>query len=171
MRRLKVAVIGNGIVGSSFAWWLSLAGAEVTVVYRDGPEIGDSATACSWSWINAGLRASPNYSRFRCCSIEIWDEMLSQVDGIPISGNSSLIWDQSREDMEAFVKKINSLGRSCLLLNGSELRKVAPYLSDLPPFAVFTPSDNAIEPVQAALALIRASGASLINARAQALAA
>ncbi|MDE0533794.1 MAG: FAD-binding oxidoreductase [Albidovulum sp.] len=169
MSRLKVVVVGSGIVGSSFSWWLSVAGAEVTVVTRDGPGIGDSATSSSWSWINAGRGASLEYSRFRLRSIRIWDELLARVSGIPVSGNGSLFWDKSRERLEAIERKFSSLGLDCEFLTATRLASVAPYLKELPPFAVLTRSDRAIEPVQAAEALLKASGATVINARVQAL--
>ena len=133
------------------------------------PGLGDSATACSWSWINAGSSASPEYSRFRMSSIRIWGELSAKVSGIPVTGKGSLIWGQSREGLEAMEGKFRSLGRSCRLLEGSELKSVAPYLRDAPPFAAYTPSDVAIEPVDAARALLASSGASVINARALAL--
>jgi len=168
---LKVVVVGKGIVGSSFAWWLSLAGAEVTVVARDESGHDESATPCSWAWINAGRFTSPEYSRFRHSSSRIWDEILTQIPEIPVSGGGSLIWDQPRQELEMLAASLNSLGRGCELLEGGEIKAAAPYLRHAPSCALLIPSDRAIEPVHAAAALLKASGASVVDARVEGLAA
>ena len=70
---MNVIVIGAGIVGASIAYYLSRAGARVTVVERRKPGAGTSGA--STAYVNAVLKRPEHYHRFSRLGVEAYDRL------------------------------------------------------------------------------------------------
>jgi len=69
--RLRVVVAGAGIIGASVAWHLAKAGAEVTVIDREGP--ATHASRGSFAWINATWSKQPRaYHALNQAGVAAW---------------------------------------------------------------------------------------------------
>ena len=67
--KLRIGVVGGGIVGAAIAMRLAKAGAEVTLLEKTAPAAG--ATGKSFAWINPFMD-EPHYMRVRLKALERW---------------------------------------------------------------------------------------------------
>ena len=67
--RLRIGVVGGGIVGAAIAMQCARAGADVTLLEKTAPAAG--ATGKSFAWINPFMD-EPHYMRVRLKSLERW---------------------------------------------------------------------------------------------------
>ena len=94
---MHAIIIGAGVIGASIAYYLSAAGARVTVVERGRPGGGTSGT--STAYVNAVLKRPEHYHRFSRLGVEAYDQL--EEDLGPNSGIGSrgaLHWPGSMPD-------------------------------------------------------------------------
>lgn len=64
LRGVRLAVVGSGIIGLSIGAAAAAAGAEVTIVEREG-QVGGAATRASFAWVNARDHGTTDYAQLR----------------------------------------------------------------------------------------------------------
>ena len=82
---MHAIVIGAGVIGASIAYYLSAAGARVTVIERGRPGGGTSGT--STAYVNAVLKRPEHYHRFSRLGVEAYDRLEKELG--PNSGIGS----------------------------------------------------------------------------------
>ena len=158
-----VIVVGAGIVGASIAWHLVAAGAEVTMV--DAAEAGGVATARSFAWINASWGNPEYYFRLRVRSMAEWRRLAATVPGIPIAWVGGLCWDLPPDGLLAYAQEHSSWGYGVRQVGTAEAARIEPNLVTPPALALHVAEEAAVEPADAARAMLRdaeARGARLL---------
>jgi glycine/D-amino acid oxidase-like deaminating enzyme len=159
----RIIVIGAGIIGASIAWHLARTGASVTVVEAGLP--GGVATRNSWAWINASHGNPEHYFHFRIRAMEEWRRLERDLPGLRVAWAGGLIWDLPAEDLRAFAEEHAGWGYDIRPVDRVEIQRLEPELAAPPELALHAPGEGAVEPVAAALTLLRAAeglGARLI---------
>src|SRR6186713_2349068 len=67
--KLRIGIVGGGIVGAAIAMRCARAGAEVTLLEKAAPAAG--ATSKSFAWINPFMD-EPHYMKMRLKALERW---------------------------------------------------------------------------------------------------
>jgi glycine/D-amino acid oxidase-like deaminating enzyme len=153
----RVLVVGAGIVGASIAWHLARAGARVTVV--DAAEPGGVVTRASFGWINASWGNAEPYMRLRMLAMEEWRKLERELPGVPVAWTGGLLWDIPPDQLHAFVAGHRLRGYAIRVVGRTELQRIEPYLAATPAFAAYADDEGAVEPAEAAQALVHAAKA------------
>ena len=148
----RVIVVGAGIIGSSIAWHLAKAGAEVTVIEAGEP--GGMATRNSWAWINASWGNPETYFRLREHSMLEWQRMDREVPGLDVCWCGGLIWDLPPEQLEAYAVEHSSWGYGIRRVDRKEALRIEPSIKKPPDFALHVAKEGKVEPLAAALAFL-----------------
>ena len=91
---LHAIVIGAGVIGASIAYYLSSAGARVTVIERGRPGGGTSGT--STAYVNAVLKRPDHYHRFSRLGVEAYDQLEEELGpNSGIGARGALHWPGS----------------------------------------------------------------------------
>lgn len=159
--RMRIAVIGGGILGASIAWHLGQGGALVTVFA--GPRPG--ATAGSFAWINASWGNDPAYRRLRMAAMARWPALAAAVPGVQYRRTGGLLWDLPEAELRAFAAEAAGQGYDVVLVGPDQARAREPVLRDAPELALLARDEGMAEP-GAAAALLAASDARLVSAEA-----
>ena len=148
-----VIVIGAGITGLATAHALAGDGIAVTLVDAYGP------AAMASGWTLAGVRQSgrdPAELPLAREAVALWatlDEELDAPTGYRRSGNLRLARDaQEAKRIAALVEEQSAAGLEISLVEGSDLRALAPALSPDIVCASHCPSDGQAEPLAVAQA-------------------
>lgn len=149
----KVTVIGAGIIGASVAWHLARAGAQVTVL--EAAEPGGVATAASFAWVNASWSNPEPYVRLRQRGMAEWCRLAEAVPGLPVAWRGGLCWDLPAEALHEFARRHAAWGYPVRTVGRAQIAAIEPALAEPPELAVHAPAEGAVEPVRAALALLR----------------
>ncbi len=158
-----VIIVGAGIIGASFAYYLSAQGARVTLLDA-GAQPGGIATPKSWAWINASWGNPEAYFRLRHFSMGLWRELGSRLPALGVNWCGGLLWDLPRPDLEAYVRQQSSWGYGIRLVDGTEAQSTEPGLNAPPEIAAHVAEEGCVEPVtsvEALLAAARDHGATL----------
>lgn len=155
-RARRIAVIGAGIVGASIAYYLTKAGAQVTVLDRH--DIATRASRGTFAWLNATWAKQPrHYHRLNQLGLAAWQE-LEQELGIPIKWGGSLEWFPSAECQELLERQIaeqTEWGEPARMIGDEELASLEPAVRfDGVELAAFSPNDGALDPVLATRMLL-----------------
>jgi len=146
-RRLRVGVVGAGILGTSIALHLAEAGADVTLIEAAEPAAG--ATRNSYAWLNAFV-ADIHYRDLRLASLARW-RWLNERHGLGITWGGYLNWGQGPSGTAAVQGNFAQLADSvapALWLNADEVADRAPYLTPgKVDAALLSPSDGHLDPV------------------------
>lgn len=157
----RVIVIGSGIIGSSIAWHLTRAGAEVTVL--EAGETGGLATRASWAWINASWGNPVPYFRLRERSMLEWRRLDRDVPGLAVNWCGGLIFDLPPAELEAFAREHSSWGYGIRRVEADEIAALEPNLLSVPDFAYHVAEEGSVEPLATARAML--DGAKALGAR------
>lgn len=160
----RVIVVGSGILGSSIAWHLAKAGAEVTVI--EAGEAGGIATRASWAWINASWGNPEPYFRLRMKSIALWRRLSGEVPGLEVNWCGGLIWDTTPEALDAYAGLRSQWGHPIRRVGRAEILAIEPNLMHVPAFGYHVADEGMVEPLAAAEAILagaKALGASVLT--------
>lgn len=161
-----VLVVGAGIVGAAIAWHLCRGGARVTILEAGAP--GGIATAGSLAWINASWGHRDDYFRLRFQAMADWRRLEAMVPALRVAWTGGLLWDMPADRMAAFAADHTARAYAVRTVDRAEAARIEPALAAPPEAAVHAAGEGAVEPLDAALALIsaaRAHGATLIADR------
>ena len=126
--KLRVGVVGAGIVGASIALHLTKLGATVTLFEKTA--IAAGATANSFAWINASSTVE-HYRKIRLASIARWHR-LDQELNLGILWGGALRWQPTGPTAETLLRNVIALkntGYSLNQLSAEEFRNIAPEFS------------------------------------------
>ena len=167
-RKIKIVVVGAGIIGASIAYHLSRRNhISVTILERDEPCSG--ASGHSFAWLNAFRKEPNSYHHFNRLSMDIWhrfaDELCADV-GLHCGG--MLRWENTEEGAMALrqrVKQLQARGYPCRLISVDEFRQLEPGISPgVVSAASLSEIDGHVEPhkvIDACLQRARERGAEL----------
>ena len=161
--RLRVVVVGAGIIGASIAYHLSRRNAAVTVVDKAQP--GSGASSHSFAWINGTAKSPAAYHDFNRRSLEMWSRFSRQLDAdIGLRWGGQLEWGRtakSAKQLKQRVKQLQQWGYPCRIIDEAELRRLEPGLSPGPvSVATLSYADGQVDPKKVVDAcLLRASQA------------
>lgn len=148
----NIIVVGAGVIGASIAWYLTRAGATVTIVEAGQP--GGVATPASFAWINASWGNPEPYFRLRMRSISEWSRLAGEVPDIALGWVGGLCWDLPADQLRAYAAEHGAWGYGIRLVDRAEARRIEPKLTEPPALAVHAPGEGAVEPAAAARALV-----------------
>ncbi len=142
VRRMRVVVVGAGVVGSSVAYHLARAGAAVTLVERAAfPATG--VTAASFAWVgDRGGDWPGGAADLRPYVRGDHQRLAAEVPGVRLSWTGSLSWPA------------RTPGPGQDVVGSEEIAALEPRLRDGPQWALWTPTDGAVDPVALTTALV-----------------
>lgn len=152
----RVIVVGGGIIGASFAYHLSKAGAAVQLV-EENPQIGGVATPKSWAWINASWGNPRNYFRLRMHAMQLWRGLDKDVPGLQLRWCGGLLWDLPPAQLKAYVHQHELWGYDIKLVDAAGARRIEPNLLQVPEIAAYAAGEGVVEPVHAVQKLTAAA--------------
>lgn len=155
-RRVKVIVVGGGIMGASAAWHLSKAGAAVTLIER-APNGPITATASSFGWVGASASTpSDNHTAFaeRLKALEEFASIEHELGPLPIAVHGALLWLSTEDETAAMIAEHRAAGTRMEQLARSQIGEKEPMIAKPPPLAAWAPGDFALEPAAFARQLL-----------------
>ena len=73
----RIVVAGGGIVGAAITYYLTRAGAQVTLLEREQP--GRKTSNNSFAWVNAFSRTTRSYYDFARRSVELYHQLPDEL--------------------------------------------------------------------------------------------
>lgn len=155
----RVTVIGAGIVGSSAAYHLSKAGAEVTVIDQQAP--ASHSTLGTFAWLNASWAKQPkHYHYLNQLGLSQWRALQAELS-IPIDWHGSIEWFESTQRNQRLSEQIleqQRWGERSHMIHADTIRELEPNIViDDATVAAFAQNDGAVDPVQASKQLLDAA--------------
>ena len=151
-KKLRVIVVGAGIVGASIAYHLSRRkDVAVTVLERDEPCAG--ASGHSFAWLNSFGKDPVSYHHFNRRSMDIWDRFARRLGmDLDLHWGGELRWESMPERVEALHQRIVQLqawGYPIRIISSDELCELEPSLSPSPvTTASFSEIDGRVDPLK-----------------------
>lgn len=162
---MRVVIAGGGVIGCAIAYYLTKAGAEVTVLERDG--IGQEASGASAGMLIApfedlGPRAMVRLQRD---SLKLYDKLLDRLreeSGTDVeytrSGLLRTAFTEKRAaELRVLAKRRTKPDMPVDWIDGDDVRKLEPELSDAIVGAAYSPNDGQLNPEQLTRAFSRAA--------------
>lgn len=149
-KKLRIVVVGAGIVGASIAYHLSRRkDVAVTVLERDEPCAG--ASGHSFAWLNSFGKDPVSYHHFNRRSMDIWDRFARSLGtDLDLHWGGELRWEWAPERAEALrqrIKQLQGWGYPIRLISKGEIRELEPGLSFGPVMtASFSEIDGRVDP-------------------------
>ncbi|KAH8682054.1 glycine/D-amino acid oxidase, deaminating [Xylariales sp. PMI_506] len=151
----SVIVIGAGVVGASIAWHLARQNASVTIV---APEIGGTATPCSFAWLNASWLNAKFYYDFRRRSMARWKELADEVPRLRevVQWCGNLQWDLPEDELAKYEREHGAWGYDIGRVEREEIAAREPCLSSdvLPEWGLRLGEEGAVEATDAAKLMV-----------------
>jgi glycine/D-amino acid oxidase-like deaminating enzyme len=154
--KLKVAVIGAGVIGAAIAYRLACTGAAVQVFEAEkGPGSGVSGKA--FGWINLINGDPSNDAVFTLWQHGVEEYRVLESD-LPAAFESarkgSLLWTGAPERTERLATEHSRAGGHAELIDHAKVKRLEPNLSVVPDCAIFSANDIALSPGYLARTLI-----------------
>jgi glycine/D-amino acid oxidase-like deaminating enzyme len=126
--RLRVGVVGGGIVGAAIAMQCAKAGADVTLLEKTAPAAG--ATGKSFAWINPFMD-EPHYMRVRLRALERWRAIDRSLGMQVVWGGYVGFTDRAadRGRMAVQSKHLAESGHPTRSLDIEALRQISPAIN------------------------------------------
>lgn len=155
----RVAVVGGGIIGTSIAYHLTKAGADVTLLERHA--LATRASRGTFAWINATWAKQPrHYHTLNQAGVAGWHRLEKNLN-IPVRWNGSLEWFGNSDRQARLRQQIEEQvrwGEPARMVPSTELLRLEPFLkSNGTADAALSPNDGAVDPVLAATMLADAA--------------
>lgn len=145
---LQVVVAGGGIIGAAVTYFLTRAGAHVTLLEREQP--GRKTSNNSFAWVNAFSRTTRSYYDFARRSVELYRQLPDELGlAVELHWNGGIHWVDAAtaaEGLRARVQELQSWGHPIALITPEELSAREPCLRAQPLAACYTPFDGATHP-------------------------
>lgn len=159
-RSPHILIIGGGVIGTSIAYHLSIAGARVTLI-----EAGDLASGSSGACDGHVFMQSKKPGIHLELALESSKKFSDLAQTLPIdieyTQNGGLVLIETEDEfqaMEAFVVDQRQAGLRVQLLKTTELLKKEPCLSDRLLGATYSPLDAQVNPINLTLGFALAAG-------------
>jgi glycine/D-amino acid oxidase-like deaminating enzyme len=162
-----ILVVGAGLIGASIAYHLSILGAKVTVIDKQGP--ASHASRGTFAWINASYAKQPqHYHSLSQQSVEAWHQLQKQLN-IPVKWGGSLEWFSGEARQQKLIRQIveqQNWGEPAGIISAAQASSLEPHVDFTGASNIaFSENDGAVDPVLATRILLQAStsmGAQLI---------
>ena len=166
-----VLVVGGGIVGCSVAYYLAREGVAVTLIERH--DVGGEASGANAGSIHLQLpsplfrTAAPAVAAriasalipFSLAARDSWRDLARDLDGgFELRFAGGLTVAETASELEMLRTKATlerQAGLEVRIVEGRELRELAPYLSDAVRAAAYCPLEGKANPLQALEAILR----------------
>ena len=151
-KKLRIVVVGAGIVGASIAYHLSRRkDVAVTVLERD--ELCAGASGHSFAWLNSFGKDPVNYHHFNRRSMDIWDRFAHRLGmDLDLHWGGELRWESTPERAGALqqrIKQLQAWGYPIRIISSDELRELEPGISPGPvTTASFSEIDGRVDPLK-----------------------
>ena len=151
-KKLRIVVVGAGIVGASIAYHLSRRkDVAVTVLERD--ELCAGASGHSFAWLNSFGKDPVSYHHFNRRSMDIWDRFARRLGmDLDLHWGGELRWESTPERAGALqqrIKQLQAWGYPIRIISSDELRELEPGLSPGPvTTASFSEIDGRVDPLK-----------------------
>ncbi len=153
--RLKVAVVGAGIIGAASAFYLSQQGIEVHL-FDLAPGPAEGVTYNAFGWVNK-INGDPSFVeayKFRISAVEEYESVFADMpELLPCVRRGSLVWKDSPA-ATAYVAAQHEPFEDLELLPSGSIPTKERRLRRPPPSAIYSPRDIAISPVLLARSFI-----------------
>lgn len=159
--KIKVIVVGGGVMGASVAWHLTKSGAAVTLIERS-PGDDAAATASSFGWVGASASTpsdDPRAFAERLMALEEFARLGRDLGTLPIATRGSLLWGDTEDETSAMIAEHRVAGTRMQGLSRAQIIEKEPRLAAPPSLAAWAPDDFALEPALFANLLISAAQA------------
>jgi len=163
--RLRIGIVGGGIIGAAVAMRCAEAGADVTLLEKTAPAAG--ATSKSLAWINAFMD-DDYYSRLRLGAIDRWHKV-DRALGIGVVWGGYLNFTNQPGDRGRMAKQVAQLaaaGHPTRAIDAAELKRISPAIAPGSLVeAIYSDSGGHVDPVVATrrfLAAATAAGAKIV---------
>ena len=149
-KKLRVIVVGAGIVGASIAYHLSRRkDLAVTVLERDEPCAG--ASGHSFAWLNSFGKDPVSYHHFNRRSMDIWDRFARRLGmDLDLHWGGELRWEKVPERAKALrqrIKQLQAWGYPVRTISRDEICELESGLSPGPvTTASFSEIDGRVDP-------------------------
>ena len=145
----RIVIIGGGVIGTSVAYHLALAG-ETDVLLLEKSQL---THGCSWhaAGLVGQLRSKRNLTRLMQNSVAVFDRLESE-SGLSIDwkkvGSLRLASSKQRwSEIQRSISQAKSFGVECQALSATEAQQRFPYITTAGvEGAVFIPDDGYIDP-------------------------
>ncbi|MEE9347718.1 MAG: FAD-binding oxidoreductase [Robiginitomaculum sp.] len=159
--RMKIVVVGAGIVGASIAYHLSKLGVAVTIIDKYGPATQTSKG--TFAWINATWAKQPrSYHGLNQEGVSGWLGLQRDLN-LPIKWGGSLEWFDGTERQKRLKTQIDEQiewGEDARMVTGKTLGELEPHIDFTNvSSAAYSGNDGAVDPVLATLALLKGAQA------------
>ncbi|MDD3261245.1 MAG: FAD-binding oxidoreductase [Oscillospiraceae bacterium] len=156
----EVVIVGAGVIGCATAYYLSKKGVSVTVLDCD-EVIGNGGSSRNGGGVRQSGR-DPRELPLAIYGVEhVWPS-LSEELGTDVEyhkeGNLRLgKTEKHRQILQGLTARAAACGLGVHMIDGSEVRKINPYLSDEVICASWCPTDGHANPLKTTLAFYRAA--------------
>jgi glycine/D-amino acid oxidase-like deaminating enzyme len=155
----RVIVAGGGIVGAAITYYLTRAGAQVTLLEREQP--GRKTSNNSFAWVNAFSRTTRAYYEFARRSVEIYRQLPDELGiDMELHWHGGIHWvdqPQAADALRARVQELQSWGHAVEMISRDELMAREPYLRPMLEAACYAAFDGATHPPSVINALLQRS--------------
>jgi glycine/D-amino acid oxidase-like deaminating enzyme len=153
----RVVVAGGGIVGAAIAYYLTRAGAQVTLLEREQP--GRKTSNNSFAWVNAFSRTTRTYYDFARRSVEIYRQLPEELGiDMELHWHGGIHWveqPETAETLRARVQELQSWGHAVEMIRRDELMAREPHLRPTVAAACYSSADGATHPPSVIRALLQ----------------
>lgn len=156
--KLRVVVVGAGIVGASIAYHLARRQVAVTVLERHQP--GAGASSHSFAWLNSFGKEPFSYHDLNRRSMEVWHRFATDLQGdIGLHWGGEMRWVHTPEDAQNLrqrIRQLQSWGYPNRLISVDELCQLEPGLVPGPVSAASLGTiDGHVEPLKVIAACLQ----------------
>lgn len=160
MPSAEIVVIGSGIIGSSTAYYLAKAGADVLLVDRASPNTGGTASqACAGGVRQQGR--SPEEIPLAIYAIGLWDGLEAELEAdLHYRRDGMTVMTDDENLIPVLQKRVSAeqaLGLDVRLIPQNELHALIPGLSSNMIAGSYCPTDGHADPLRTIDAFIRAA--------------
>lgn len=137
-----ILIVGAGIIGATIAYHLARRGVKVTVIDQHHPASG--ATGSSFGWIHSTVSDDAPDVLLRRTSVADWHRLEKEVPELWLHWAGALSYDSDSLAAQAHEK----------MLEQSVISQLEPAMNNPPPQAYYAKQDGAVDPIDAAHALL-----------------